>query len=86
MKLQQFKPKKRGGAMKPIYIFVLAFVFSIVLACASAQDRAYEAQEQVYKQRLKLVDQYQQCVKNAGNDKQKAEACDEYLKAAAALK
>ena len=72
--------------MKLIYAFVLPLVVGIVLGCASPQDRAYEAQENVYKERLRLVDEYQKCVQKAGNDKQKAEACDQYLKAAEALK
>jgi len=72
--------------MKSIYILVLAFVLSVVLGCASAQDRAYKAQEKVHKQRLRLVDEYKKCVEKAGTDKEKMETCDQYLKAAEALK
>jgi hypothetical protein len=72
--------------MKSIRILVLVFVLGLVLGCASAQDRAYEAQEKVYKERLRLVDEYQKCVERAGNDKQKVETCDQYLKASEALK
>jgi len=72
--------------MKSVYVLVLVFVLSIALACASPQDRAYEAQERVYNQRLRLVDEYKQCLEKAGSDKQKAETCDQYLKAAEALK
>jgi outer membrane biogenesis lipoprotein LolB len=70
---------------------VAAFI-ALLAACSSSQDKAadaqkdaYKAQESVANQRLKLVDQYQQCVKDAGENKQKAEACDSYLKAADAL-
>ncbi len=53
---------------------------------ARAQERSYEAQEIVARQRLELVDKYQQCVKNAAGDALKIEACDSYLRAAEALK
>ncbi len=50
------------------------------------QERSYGAQEEVARQRLELVDKYQQCVKNAAGDALKVEACDSYLRAAEALK
>jgi len=72
--------------MKSIYIAVVTLVLGIALGCASPQDRAYEAQEKVHKERLKLVEEYKKCVENAGSDKPKLETCDQYLKAAEALK
>lgn len=53
---------------------------------AEAQERTYKAQEQNVKERLKLVGQYQECVKQAATDSAKVEACDSYLKAAEALR
>ncbi len=53
---------------------------------ARAEVRSYEAQEEVVRQRLDLVDKYQQCVKNAADDALNVEACDSYLRAAEALK
>jgi hypothetical protein len=53
---------------------------------AQAQEGAYRSQQKVADERLKLVDKYQDCVKNAGGDKQKEAACESYLKAADALK
>jgi hypothetical protein len=32
------------------------------------------------------VEKYQKCMKNAGDDEEKKKACDQYLKAAEALK
>jgi len=65
----------------------------LLAACSSPEERAAEAQEgaaqtqeSVAKRRLELVDRYQSCVKDAGGNKQKAEACDSFLKAAEALK
>ena len=75
-----------GTSMKSICIFVVAFVVGLTLACSSPQDRAYQAQEKVHKERLKLVDEYKKCLEKAGADKEKTEACDQYLKAAEALK
>ncbi|UUX50822.1 ChiQ/YbfN family lipoprotein [Nisaea acidiphila] len=53
---------------------------------AKAQKSAYEAQEEVARQRLKLVEQYQSCIKEAEGDKSKEEACQSFLNAAEALK
>jgi len=53
---------------------------------AKAQERSYDAQEEVARQRLELVDKYQACVEEAAGNAQKTEACDSYLKAAEALK
>jgi hypothetical protein len=72
--------------MKSIYMFLLALIVGMTLACSSAQDKAYKAQEKVSKERLKLVDQYQKCIKEAGEDQQKKDACEQYLKASEALK
>ena len=71
--------------MKSIYIFLLALIVGTGLACSSPQDKAYKAQEKVHKERLKLVDQYKKCLQKAGEDQQKIEACDQYLRAAEAL-
>jgi hypothetical protein len=72
--------------MKLFYIFVIVVIAGLTFGCASPQDRAYKAQEGVHKERLKLVSEYQKCLKKAGNDKVAIEACDSYLKAAEALK
>jgi hypothetical protein len=61
-------------------------VSELTFGCASHQDKAYKAQEGVHKERLKLVSEYQKCLKKAGDDKNAIEACDSYLKAAEALK
>jgi uncharacterized lipoprotein YajG len=78
------------GFMKTLGVAALV---ALLAGCSTPQDKAakaqessYEAQEKVAKQRLELVDKYQQCVKEAGDNQQKAAACDSYLKAAEALK
>ena len=72
--------------MKLITVIVLALVVGLTLACSSPQDKSFKAQERIHKERLKLVDEYKKCLKKAGDDKQKVEACDQYLRAAEALK
>jgi outer membrane biogenesis lipoprotein LolB len=71
----------------------VATLIALLAACATPQEKAadaqrgaYQAQESVAKERLKLVEKYQACVKDAGDNQQKAAACDSYLKAAEALK
>ena len=79
--------------MNFVKVVSVALLIGLLTACSTPQDRAakaqqrsYEAQEKVAKERLKLVDQYHACVKEAGDDRQKATACDSYLRAAEALK
>jgi outer membrane biogenesis lipoprotein LolB len=72
--------------MKQVIIAVLSLSVAALFGCSSPQDRAYEAQEKVHEERLDLIDQYQACLKDAGNDPVKTESCDQYLKAAEALK
>ena len=65
---------------------ILTFLVLSVMACSTPQDKAYKAQEGVHKERLKLVDEYKKCLGKAGTDEVKVEACDQYLKAAEALR
>ena len=74
-------------------VFSCILVLGVLAACsnpheeaAKAQQHSYEAQEEVAKERLALVEKYQVCVGEAGGDAAKLEACDSYLKAAEALK
>ena len=72
--------------MKSFYIFVMVVIAGLTFGCASPQEKAAKAEETVHKERLKLVSEYQKCLKKAGSDKAAIEACDSYLKAAEALK
>ena len=72
--------------MKPISVIAIPFVAMLFSSCSSPQDRAYEAQEQVHEQKLKLIDEYRECFKDAGDDRLKLQTRDQYLKAAEALK
>jgi hypothetical protein len=78
--------KENGGAVKPLCIFLLAFVVSLTLACSSPQDRAYEAEAKVKQEKLRLVQEYQKCLKEAGDNKAMKETCEDYLKRAETLK
>jgi len=71
--------------MNLIKTFGLVVAVGALAACSSPQDRAakaqegaYDAQQKVAQERLKLVEKYQACMKAA--------ACDSYLKSADALK
>jgi len=78
--------------MKLYKLLLIVTAAGMIAACASPEDKAYTAkakssnyQSKIAQERLKLVDDYRQCVKKAGEDKPKIEACDSYLKAAEAL-
>ena len=72
--------------MKTIHILLMAVISMALISCASSQDRAYEAQEGLHNKRLELIEKYQDCMEDAGGDNMKSEACDQYRKAAEALK
>ena len=74
-------------------ILKLAVLLAPLAACSTpqedlleAQKHSYEAQEEVARERLELVEKYQDCVDGANDDQRKIEACESYLKAAEALK
>ncbi len=76
--------------MRHLPILICIVFTGLLAACsnpqkdaARAQERSYEAQEDVARQRLELVEKYQECVKD---NALKVEACDSYLRAAEALK
>ena len=78
--------------MQLIKVLACTVPMALLAACstpqeraAKAQERSYEAQEDVARERLKLVDQYKDCVSDAAGDAQKIEMCDTYLRAAEAL-
>ena len=77
--------------MRLIQKFMILIIATLItIGCGSSVERAqkdsYKAQENVANERLKLVEEYRQCIEKAGEDQQKVEACDSYLKAAEALK
>ena len=77
--------------MRLIQKFMILIIATLItIGCGSSVERAqkdsYKAQENVANERLKLVEEYRKCIEKAGEDQQKVEACDSYLKAAEALK
>ena len=78
--------------MRLIKVLTFALLVGGLAACSSpekdaakAQKGASEAQEEIARERLELVDKYKTCVTEAAGDQAKVEACDSYLKAAQAL-
>lgn len=72
--------------MKLLKILLVVIAAGTIMACQNAQDRAAKSQEEVNRERLELVDKYQKCIKKAEKDKEKEAECEQYLKAAEALK
>ena len=79
--------------MRSIRVMVTVGLLGLLAACSSPQDdaaeaqkSAFEAQEEVAKQRLELIEEYQACVGDSAGDNEKISACESYLKAAEALK
>lgn len=61
-------------------------IMALVAGCGSAERKVNKSTAAVNKERLSLIEDYNKCIKKAGKDKDKAEACDHYRKAAEALK
>jgi hypothetical protein len=72
--------------MKLVRIFMLVLVLVTMGACGRAERKANKAEADIRNERFRLVELYQKCVKKAGEDSARVEACDSYLKAADALK
>ena len=92
---RQFRRCRVTGGVEMYCVKILAALALCVglAACSSpqddaarAQERSYDAQEKVAKERLKLIDQYRSCMKDAGGDDAEMAACNTYVKAAEALK
>ena len=90
--------KNKGGngkdeSMRLCKIAICITCLGLLAGCGSpesraarAQERSYDAMGEVAKERLRLVEQYQDCVVESAGDEQRIEACDSYLRAAEALK
>lgn len=71
------------------HLMVFLTLAALVAGCgggAAAQKRAYRAQEEVAKERLRLVEKYQDCMKDARGDVFAERACQTYRDSAEALK
>lgn len=78
--------------MKAHYFLVALAILFLVSGCGSAKRKANKSQakvnvtiEEVNEKRLEMIEEYEKCIKKAGNDAAAAERCDSYLKAAEAL-
>ncbi len=65
---------------------ILAACSSPARQAAEAQETAAKAQEEVSEKRLKLIAEYEDCMEEAAGDQAKQSKCEQFLKAADALK
>ena len=72
--------------MKLLRIFLVVIVAGMISACSSAERKESRSQTELNKEKVKLSQEYQKCVKKAEGDKDKEAECEKYLKAAEALK
>jgi len=72
--------------MKLLRIFLVVIVAVMISACQSAERRETRSKTELNKEKVKLSQEYQKCVKKAEGDKDKEAECEKYLKAAEALK
>jgi len=76
---------------KTVTIIMVALTFITLASCSSAERRssraqikAYDSQSELNKRKMKLVDQYQACIKKS-KTAEESEDCDSYLRAAEGL-
>lgn len=83
---------------RTITIIMVALTFITLASCSSAERRAsraevktyesqtktYESQLELNKRKMKLVDEYQDCIKKS-KTAEESENCDSYLRAAEGL-
>src|SRR3546814_16158427 len=94
--LESFRCSWSGAAAKESCLersvmtrpFPVVYLLSLLLlsACASPEDRAARADEEVSQQRLQLIEQHQPCVDEAAGAAQTVDACEVYTREAEALK
>jgi len=72
--------------MKLLRIFLVVIVAGMISACSSAERKESRSQTELNKEKVKLSQEYQKCMKKAEEDKDKEAECEKYLKAAEALK
>ena len=72
--------------MKLMRIFLVVIVAVMMSACQSAERRYTRSQTELNKEKIKLSEEYQKCMKKAEGDKDKEAECEKHLKAAEALK
>ena len=72
--------------MKLMRIFLVVIVAGMMIACGSAERKANKSQAEMNKEKIKLSEEYQKCMKKAKGDKDKEAGCEQYLKAGETLK
>ena len=71
--------------MKLLRIFLVVIVAGMMSACSSAERKESRSQTELNKEKVKLSEEYQKCMKKANGDKDKEAECEKYLKAAEPL-
>ena len=72
--------------MKVKHCVCIFAIVALVAGCGNAERKANKSTAAINNERLSLIEDYNKCIKKAGKDEAKADACDHYRKAAEALK
>jgi len=58
-------------------LIVLVCAAGLLAACGtSPKERAHKAEAQYYEEKTRMMQEYQDCVKKAGKDQEKLDACE----------
>lgn len=83
---------RRSLSARPlgVVLVVASVIFPLLITpgcggAAKAQKRAYKADEAVSKERLRLIDDYDRCMRTNQGYAAQQEACERYLRSAEAL-
>ena len=71
---------------KSFFLILLSLSVMGLFGCATPQERAAEADAKFKEERLKVLEQYKECIGKNLDDKVKLSSCEHYLKAIEAMK
>jgi hypothetical protein len=83
--MTDFSPHRRL-ILKTAVLLPLTHLLGGCSGAGRAQKRAYRAEEAVSKERLRLIEDYQRCMRKADGDPMREDGCATYLRSAEALK
>lgn len=73
----------KGKAMPWMRLLLIVGMLTIALSCSGTGSTKTE--ESPFRQRIRLVNDYKRCMREAGEDQAKMAACEDYLRAAEAI-
>lgn len=62
-------------------LLLVAGIGAVLTGCASAERRKARAEADLAREKTKTMQEYKSCIKKAGNNQEKLDACERLIKA-----